>query len=396
MKKTIAVRVLSAFLLLCLIIPYGLLGAMAVYGDTKTDLDNEKKEQEKTKKELEATRKDIERLKGQSADAQKYMEELDQMMAEVDGELYELNNQIVKLEADIEETKEELARAEKDVAAQNEMMKLRIQFTYEHNDEGYLALLFSSESLSEMLNRAEYISQISAYDRKMLTEYQNTVNRVAETKAKLEREHTELADKKGTVEAKKARLTLMQEEKEKELAAYNAKLAELGQLEAKQLAEEEAREKRIREMEEQVKREEAANGGPVITEGSMFWPTISKRITCRYGVTTNRKYPHQGVDIGAVKPGVWGDPIYAAESGTVTLAGWDDGGGNWIWIYHGNGIYTVYMHCSKFLVKVGDKVNRGDTIALMGSTGNSTGAHLHFAVRINGTYVNSEPYIGIK
>ena len=87
------------------------------------------------------------------------------------------------------------------------------------------------------------------------------------------------------------------------------------------------------------------------------------------------------------------DPIYAADGGRVVRAEYNWSAGNWLWIDHGNGLYSIYMHCSQFLVSVGQTVNRGDTIALMGSTGESTGAHLHFSVRYGGTYVNPWGYL---
>jgi murein DD-endopeptidase MepM/ murein hydrolase activator NlpD len=124
-----------------------------------------------------------------------------------------------------------------------------------------------------------------------------------------------------------------------------------------------------------------------------MWPTTSTRITSDYGDTSDRSSAHKGVDIGAVKIGVWGDPIYAADSGQVTIATFSATAGNWIWIYHGNGLYTVYMHCSSLKVSVGDTVTKGQVIATMGSTGNSSGAHLHFGVRLNGAYVNPWNYV---
>ncbi len=406
MKKTVILRLISLILLLCLVMSYGAelgSGAIQVLGDTKTDLEKEKNEAEKTQEQIDKTKQEIEGIKQKSANSEQYLAELDKKIADVDGEIYTLNKQIDQQEAKIETTKEELTAAEAEAESQWEMMKLRIKFMYEHNEEGYLALMLSSKSLGEMLNRAEYISKISAYDRKMLTEYQEVVDRIARVKSELETELAQLEDNKKSLQVTKTSLEVIQQEKEKEFEQYQTQLASLGKLESTLEAKKKQQEDNIKQMEEKVRQEEANNGGsggPVIGEGSMLWPTISRRITSRYGY---RKDPatgvtkhHNGVDIGAVKPGVWGDPIYAAASGTVTNTTPDSVGGNWIWIYHGNGMYTVYMHCSKQLVKVGDKVNRGDTIALMGSTGYSTAAHLHFAVRLNGSYVNPEPYIGIK
>lgn len=396
---------MSLILLLCLVVSYGAElgnGTIQALGDTKTDLEKEKSEAEKTKEQIDNTKSEIADIKKKAAGSEQYMAELDKKISEVDGQIYELNNKIAAQEKKIETTQQELAAAEEDAANQWEMMKLRIQFMYEHNDEGYLALMLSSKSLGEMLSRAEYISKISSYDRKMLTEYKKTVDYVAQVKSELEAELAQLEDNKTSLQVTRASLEVVQQEKEKEFEAYQTQLASLGKLEETLKAKQKQQEDNIKKMEEKIKQEEAnsGGGGPVISEGSMLWPTISKRITSRYGYrkdpATGATKLHNGVDIGAVKPGVWGDPIYAAESGTVTNTTPDEVGGNWVWIYHGNGMYTVYMHCSKQLVKVGDKVKRGDTIALMGSTGYSTGAHLHFAVRLNGSYVNPEPYIGIK
>lgn len=99
------------------------------------------------------------------------------------------------------------------------------------------------------------------------------------------------------------------------------------------------------------------------------------------------------MDIGARTPGVSGDPIYAVDNGVVAVAESNQSAGNWIWISHGNGLYSVYMHNSKLLVSVGQTVNKGDTIALMGTTGQSNGVHLHIAARLNGTYVNPWTYL---
>ena len=126
--------------------------------------------------------------------------------------------------------------------------------------------------------------------------------------------------------------------------------------------------------------------------GEFYWPTISKRITSKFGT---RRYqgiyePHLAIDIGAQKQGVWGDPLWAAESGTVTVAstGWNGGYGNVVYIDHGKGYTTRYAHMQKVIVRAGQKVERGQVIGLMGSTGRSDGAHVHFEVRYQGKPVD--------
>lgn len=116
-----------------------------------------------------------------------------------------------------------------------------------------------------------------------------------------------------------------------------------------------------------------------------LWPTQSTRITSRYGETEDRDHSHEGLDIGAVSPGVAGDKIYAAADGTVIEVAYDDSRGNYVTIDHGDGIMTIYMHMSEFRATVGNAVRQGQVIGYMGTTGNSTGVHLHF-----GVYIDSE------
>lgn len=406
MRKSISIRLLSAFLCLIMLVPYVIMfdnNAVQVYGDTASELESAKDKQEDINQQIKDTEKKLEELKKQTADLGKYLAKLDEQMSDLDGKLYAMNIQIEELTKQIAQAEADLVVAEADADYQYDMMKLRIKFMYEHNDESYIALMLSAESIGDMLNKAEYISKISSYDRKMLEEYKNTITHIAEAKAKLEADYVVLENNKKELEVNKASLETMQKEKEKELANYNKQIAQQNDLhdhlhaDLSHLEDEiVAMEEKIRREEEEAKKNQNAATQPLPSTGVFLWPTISRRITSRYGATANRPYPHQGVDIGAVKPGVWGDPIYAADGGVITLASYDAGAGNWLWIHHGDGLYTVYMHCSKFLVSLGDVVEKGDTIALMGSTGNSTGAHLHFAVRVNGEYVNPEPYIGIK
>lgn len=410
MKKPFVVKMVSAVLVLLLVflsmaVPDtgARIGSLVqVYGDTTSDLNNARDEAKDLNSQIENTKTEIANLKKQSSDTQAYINALDQKMVELDGELYTLNNQIEQKAAEITSAEENLAQAEADSVEQYEMMKLRIKFMYEHNQESYFAMLLSSGSMSELLNRAEYISKISAYDRQMLVRYQETVDYIAATKVQLETDYALLDQMKVSLEGQRKSLEIMQEEKQQEMKLLQTQLAQTEARQNSLYADLDAQENKIKAMEEQQRREEEEknaqldNSGNVKPSGGIFcWPTVSKRITSHYGDTEDRSSPHKGLDIGAVKPGVWGDEIFAAESGKVTIAG--DGGtaGNWVWIYHGNGLYTVYMHCSKLMVTTGQNVTRGQTIALMGSTGNSSGAHLHFGVRLNGVYVNPGPYLGI-
>ena len=216
---------------------------------------------------------------------------------------------------------------------------------------------------------------------------------------------------KLSLEEQKESLMYVQNEKEKELASLKQQTDKTAETKEQLEKELEQQENEILNLvakkaaeEEAAKREQEANnsdngngssngasGG--VSESGFIWPTISKRITSNFGDTENRTSPHRGLDIGAVKPGVSGDPIYAAASGTVTIATYSDSAGNYITINHGNGMSTVYMHCTVLKVSVGQQVTQGQTIGLMGTTGNSTGVHLHFAVIKGGQYVNPRLYL---
>lgn len=416
MRKRLFKRGISTVLILLLLvlyvnIPHG--SGVRVYGDTITDLNEAKDKQEQLNSKYEDTKKQLEDLQQQSADTRNYIEQLDGKMASLDDSLYQLNAQIADMQEQIEEAQVNLEQAEIDADLQYDAMKLRIQFMYERNEESYLDILLSSSSLADLLNKADYIAKISQYDREKLVEYQETIQFIAQTKQDLESDYAELDEMKLALEDQKAALALVQQTKETELLALSkqtnqtestkaqlekelaAQENEILNLVAKRAAEEEAARKEEEEKNKGDQNGGSQNGGasgPVSGSG-LIWPTVSKRITSYYGDTEDRTSPHKGLDIGAVKPGVSGDPIYAAASGTVIIAQYSSSAGNYITIDHGNGLNTVYMHCSALKVSVGDKVTQGQVIGLMGTTGNSTGVHLHFAVIKGGVYVNPQSYL---
>lgn len=397
MKKQTGIKILAIIMCLFVIVSYSFMyldNMSSVYAVTESDLQDAKDKADKLKKKQEELKKDMEKLKSEYQNTDDYLRKLDDRLVAFEKELSELNVRIGELSDEIKKAEEELKEAEAEAASQYESMKLRIQFMYEQGSESYLELLLSAESMGDMLNKAEYISKISSYDRKMLTEYQNTVTFIADTKSKLESDYTELEDKKIDVEANKATFTALQEEKKKEMQRMSATLADMNALNGQLEGQINDADIDIKTIAEQLKREEESGEESSAGEGTFYWPTKSRNVTSEFGPRWGRN--HNGIDIGAVTPGVWGDPIYAAESGTVITSGWSNSAGNWIRISHGNGIISVYMHCSQRLVSVGDKVERGQKIATMGDTGNSQGVHLHFEVRTGGTAytaVNPRKYI---
>jgi murein DD-endopeptidase MepM/ murein hydrolase activator NlpD len=366
---------------------------LVIFGDNKSDLNDAKNKQQNVQNQLDATKKYIEDLNRQKGSIEDVIKSLDSQMATMNASLDALNTQISDLETTIANTQIQLEEAQKDADVQYDHMKLRIKFMYEHNEETYLGMLLNAEDMADLLSKAEYINQLTKYDRQMLEKYKETVDFIAKTKSDLESEKEQLVTMQGSLQDQVAALSLLQTEKNNQLNSLNQTVAAEQTYYSKLEAEQQKLEKDIAAIEESIRKEEAAKSSVTNYDGGKFkWPTTSTRITSDYGDTDGRSAPHKGIDVGAVTRGVSGDPIYAAYEGKVVIATYSSSAGNYIMIYHGNGLYTRYLHCSSLLVSVGDYVKTGQKIGLMGTTGNSTGAHLHFDVRKDGAYVNPWSY----
>lgn len=357
---------------------------------------------EEEKKKVERTLNDLESLKSDTA---AYVRELDNSLEQLSDELSSLNDQTAAKEAEIAVTQEELEAARQTEEQQYQSMKLRIKYMYEKGDTNYIDMLVQAESFFEMLNKAEYISQISEYDRKQLNAYAETKNQIAAKEEQLQREHAELLEVQAATEAKQESVETLLASKQRELQNYEAKIASAEDQISAYEADIAAQEAKIQSIEAELKRQEeearkkAEAAGQTYKTASLgnisfIWPCpSSSRITSGFGgrssPTEGASSNHKGIDIGAST----GSDILAAASGTVTISTYSASAGNYIMISHGGGVSTVYMHCSKRLVEVGDKVNQGDVIAKVGSTGYSTGPHLHFEIRSGGTSVNPTQYV---
>ncbi len=293
----------------------------------------------------------------------------------------------------------ELNAAIKQQDEQYEAMKKRIQFMYERGDTFYLELLFSSTGFADMANKAEYIEALSRYDKNKLDEYVETKEMVQLCKEKLEAEKEVLDEAKIAVEAEEASISELIGQKEAQIVSVStdistkeAAIKEYEEMIAQENAEIAALEKAVAEEKARL---EAENAQARIYNGGMFaWPCPGyKRISDEYG---NRIHPilgtqqfHNGVDMAAPT----GTAILAAYDGDVIAAAYSSSMGNYIMIDHGSGLYTIYMHCSALYVSKGQTVTKGQNIAAVGSTGRSTGPHLHFSVRLNGSYVSPWNYL---
>lgn len=457
-------------LLMTAVLSAGLVAAASGIQENKDKLDDVQDNINRIEEERRETEQKLAELKEKREDAESYIAALDEEIRAVMGEVSVMTEEKFAVMQQIEAVSAELAEAEAAAEEQYEMMKLRIRYMYERGETEYLELLLTSESFTDFLGRTEYISQISEYDRTMLTQYQETIDEINVSRAELLEQKAELEAWQTELEAKEASLVLLAEAKAAELeelddlidetdhlivdydqalAAEEAELLEiqkeierLEEEERKRLEEERKRqeeEERRRQEEEQKRQEEeqkrqeeenknnqnnqddqdkddqgqndqnqnsagsddqnnvGGSSDQQVSAKGMIWPVAScTRITSYFGYRIDpitgeadgTLSNHKGIDIALPGGALAGAPVSAAAAGEVIISRYSASAGNWIVLYHGNSTYTVYMHLSQLNVSAGRKVSQGQTIGLVGNTGWSTGAHLHFEVRIGG-FVNS-------
>lgn len=356
------------------------------------------------KQQIESALTDIkamkERLEGEKENLEDYVVALDNDLAEIQQKISELNGKIAVKEGEILETEEELEAA---VAKQDEQyaaMKMRIQMTYEQNDDHYLEMILSAESFGDLLNKLDYIQSVSDYDDRKMQEYTLIRQYVEACKKELDAEKEVLDAAKVSVQKEEASLEQLIADKEAEIVAkqsdIGSKAAAIEEYEADIRAQNELIASLEAAVAEERKRIAEENGRKLTYDGGVFcFPAPSyTRISEEYG---DRIHPilgvpqfHNGIDIAAPN----GSPILAAYDGEVVAAAYSGSMGNYVMIDHGDSLYTVYMHASALYVSKGDLVAKGEQIAAVGSTGRSTGPHLHFSVRKNGGYVSPWGYLG--
>ncbi len=359
------------------------------------ELQNEKKQLQSGLTNVKAIKQKLETSK---SDLNQYVTELDNTLTSIQLRIDELNTLIEQKEAEIAAKEEELEAAIEQQTAQYEAMKKRIRFMYEKGDTMYMDLLLQAGGFGDMLNKAEYIESLSAYDRKMLDEYVEYTEYVTVCKEALEEERQVLDEAKKAQEAEEESVNQLIAEKEQEINRVNAEIAQSAEAIKEYEEDIAAQTEVIKQLEAAVAAERqalAAEQGRRYDGGMFTMPAPSyTRVSSDYGYRTDpitgaQKF-HSGIDFAA--PG--GSPILAAYSGKVVAADYSSSMGNYVMIDHGDNLYTIYMHASAVYVSKGQEVSKGQKIAAVGTTGRSTGNHLHFSVRVNGNYVSPWGYLG--
>ncbi len=388
-----------------------------VFADTpksyQSQIDEAKENREKMEREQEELHQKIRELKAKKADMEQYIRNLDEKTVELLDSIDALDGEILACEERLENTRLSLAEIKQKEINQYETMKRRVQYMYENGEVSFLDVLLGDGNLSELFNRLEYQREITAYDNELLQRYHETKTEIVNTELVLEAQLLEMDALRVTKEAELAAITELSDAKAQELLAMaenigvdeemlfnywdelavkDMEIEELERLEAERIAEEERKrkeeEERLRLLEEMKKNQSIDN---------MVWPVPdSSRVTSKFGPrkapTAGASTYHRGIDIGAAR----GTDVLAAIAGTVTTAGYDSTSGYHIVIDHGNGVETKYLHASKLLVKAGQYVERGQVIMKVGSTGVSTGPHLHFGLYTNGIAVDPLKYVSFE
>jgi murein DD-endopeptidase MepM/ murein hydrolase activator NlpD len=342
----------------------------------------------------------LKEIEGQIKQQQKLLDQTKKQERNLLSELKKLEDSIDKLENDLNgldkklketenlvvQTEEEIIISQKELEEKIVVLNQRLVDIYEDGSVSYLEVILGAESFTDFINRIEFLERIVKHDVTLFEE------------VKAEKEALEI--KKEQLEAKKKEIVSMKIEATNKKSEREVQLASRGKIWSEIRDDRVTQERMLDELEQTSRELESTirqlQGGTVNTptqvSGKMAWPA-SGRISSPFGMRVHpifkTKRMHTGIDIAAGS----GQPIVAAEAGKViyssaTTGSWMGGYGNTVIIDHGGGISTLYAHASKVLVKQGQTVTKGQNIARIGSTGNSTGPHLHFEVRVNGTPKN--------
>lgn len=327
--------------------------------------------------------------------------QLDEKIALCEDEIKLLEEKITWLNDEIAVSQVEIEKQQAEIDERTEIYRQRIRFFYEIGTQSYLEILFEAESFSDFFMRLDMVSDMLTHDNDLMTEMSADLK--ACNDAKLELEANVASQKSAVAEAEAKKLSL-----EKEAAAADAIIQEIEADQAKlkkEIAAVEAEETKVKKQiadevarlqkEEEESKKNQSSGDPT---KDLKWPLPGySKVTSVYG---NRLHPvlkvwklHTGIDIGGAPKGT---TIVASYSGTVIKSEYNSAYGNYVSINHGNGVATLYAHMTTRSVKVGDKVKKGQKIGTVGSTGYSTGPHLHYEVLVDGEYTNPLKYFSSK
>ncbi|BBB91738.1 MAG TPA: peptidoglycan DD-metalloendopeptidase family protein [Methylomusa anaerophila] len=342
--------------------------------------------------ELQGIQQQMENEQNRAAAAQQQVESVSEQLRVIQGSLDATINEYKAIMSKLEATQQQiavnteiLAKVEASLAERTKILNKRMRDIYKNGQVNYLDVLFGAVDFNDFTTRAELLKRVVNLDITLVTRVKAERELVLQKRAELERDKAAIEQLKQEAAAKKAVIEARKQEQEKvlETAVTERDVANQAYQELLETS---------RQIETMIRRIQAGSRGPSGATGAMIWPA-SGPITSPFGWRTHPIFGtqlyHTGIDIGAD----FGDAVGAADGGVVIYAGWMGGYGNAVIIDHGNGISTLYGHNNDLVVGEGTRVYKGQTISHVGSTGYSTGPHLHFEVRENGTPVNPLGYL---
>ena len=381
--------------------------SVSAFAVTQSEIDALKSQRSELRDQKSGVQSTINSLQGQQSDQIALKNALDEKNAITVKQILNLTEQIDLHTTLIEQKTVEVEEAQKVADEQLEKYKVRVRAMEEAGRYNYFEVLFGANSIGEFLSLIDDIGDIMKSDKELEDSYRQSVTDLETVKSEYEQAKSEMEDSKTELEALKV-------QQEQDIAQADAVISTLqGQISSNSgmlsqlTAQEQQLNKDIQNKVNELNRQNEQNkpqpnpggGGSTVGTGNLVWPSYCTYITSRQGPRTHPvtgEYKnHGGTDIGAS----YGSAIYAADSGTVVRSsdGWNGGWGNYVMIDHGNGMQTLYAHMSSRAVSVGQTVSRGQTIGYVGSTGMSTGPHLHFEMYINGSRVDPQTrYPGVS
>ena len=382
---------LAAVLALLLLLPMVTMilgGAGAV---TQSEIDALKAEQAASQARQDELEEQLADVEADQAEAQQRRQLLQAQLDAINNEIENIDKQIAYYDEEIAQKEEEQAEAEANEEAQYELFCQRVRAMEEEGTVSYWSILFNSESFSELLDRLADIDAVMAYDNQVMDELIAIREEIIALRTQLETSRAEEQAARDQQAAKQAEQQAKVAEAQELLDQINADVAEVNrQLDAESEAAAEIQAE-IAQKQKQLEEQRRQNNITIDSETSYLWPLpgyyrLSSLFGYRIHPITGEAHSHTGIDIPA--PG--NTPILACKSGQVVTSAYHYSYGNYVVIDHGNGNSTLYAHMSSRAVSEGDMVTQGQTIGYVGTTGSSTGNHLHLEVRDNYTRVDPE------
>ena len=362
---------------------------------TQADIDALKSDAGGLAKQKKELKEKINALSDDISNNLKKKELLDSQISILSSEISNVEAQIGTYASLITQTEAELLDAQQREEKQYELFCRRVRDMEERGTVSYWSVLFKATSFTDLLGRLDIVNEIMDADQKVIDNLRALQVEIGEKKVSLEDQKAQSEEAKTELLAKKTELNVQRERANKLVQQLRASKAEVQEDMDDLSAEEAAVQAQIVKLSKQLAEEQAAKGQASNTAlGGYIWPVNSRRITSTFG---GRASPggigstnHKGLDIGGVG---YNSQVFAAKAGTVIVSQYSRGYGNYVVVSHGSGNTTLYAHMSSRKVSVGQYVKQGAVLGITGSTGNSTGPHLHFEITENGVRINPQKYL---